>query len=426
MILIGAFCLALPIAHAEGSWVSPLHALFTATSAVCVTGLAVADTGSDFSRFGQVVLMLLIQVGGFGVITVGMLVAMAGGRRLGFRERLDLQTQINSPDVGGVERLIFKMLLLVLGIELAGALLLYVRLYDPNRPGVSFFEALFHSISAFNNAGFALYSDSLSQFVGDPAVNFVIIMLILLGGLGFIVLLDLLRRVWPRQRIPLSLHTQMALWASGILLIAALLVVLLFEWSNPSTLGTLPWYQRLLAALFQAVTPRTAGFNTLDYSAMRGGTQVFTILLMFIGGNPGSTAGGIKTVTLFVIAGSAWSLSRGHREVIFFGRRLSQELIIRAFVITFFSVMVSGAALTLLTLTEPNLDIFALIFETISAISTAGLSVGITGELSAVGKLIIIGLMYLGRLGTLTIALAFIEKRAAPGIRYPSEDVLIG
>lgn len=425
VIIIGAFLLALPPAHASGHRVGLLDALFTATSAVCVTGLAVVDTATVWSRFGQVVILLLIQVGGFGIITIGMLLALASRRRLGVRERINLQTQINSPDVGSVERVILIMFILVLLAELIGASLMLLR-FRQVEPDYSFFYAFFHSVSAFNNAGFALYSDSLSQFVGDPLINLTIIGLILIGGLGVIVIIDLFRHVWPHRRFLYSLHTKMALTSTAILIAIGFSAVLLIEWSNPATLGQLPFGHKMLAALFQGITPRTAGFNTLDYGAMRGGTQVVTLLLMFIGGNPGSTAGGLKTVTFFVLIGSAWSVSRGNVDVVFFGRRLARELIIRATVIAFLYLMVGFCALVLLTITEYHLAPFALLFETVSAMGTVGISLGITPDLSFAGKLIIIALMYLGRLGALTLAIALIERRSDYPIRYPAEDVLIG
>lgn len=426
-ILSGAFILSLPIAHATGYQVHFLDALFTATSAICVTGLVVVDTGTAFTRFGQVVIMLLFQIGGFGIITLGTLIALFSGRRIGFRERMNLQAQVNSMHIGGVVKLIKRIMYLVLGIELVGALLFYPHFAGLEGWGTGFFYALFHSISAFNNAGFGLYPDSLSQFVSSPLVNFTAMGLIILGGLGFVVIMDILGHVWqPRGRKPLTLHTKIVLVSTSVLILGGALVILIFEWSNEGTLGPLAWPDKLLASLFQAVTPRTAGFNTVDYSRMRHGTLVFTMLLMFIGGSPGSTAGGIKTVTFFVLLGSAWSISRGHGELVVFGRRLTLETVVKSGSIALISMVVLGAATTLLTFTESDSSGVAVAFEAVSAFGTVGLSTGITPELSSYSKLILIALMYLGRLGPLTLALALVEQAPQKRINYPAEDIVIG
>ena len=430
-ILLGTVLLALPFSHAAGQRVGILDAFFTATSAVCVTGLIVVDTGSAFNLFGQSVIMLLIQAGGLGLITFSTLVALASGRRIGFRDRVRLQTQINALHVGGVVGLIRNIVLFVFAVEVCGALLLYIRFSELEGERMGAFYALFHSISAFNNAGFSFYADSLSSFVADPLVNFTVIGLIILGGLGFFVIFEgalrpVPRRFYRRPRRPLSLHSKIVLMSTGLLITFGFLLFAIFEWTNPATLGQLSFLHKLQASLFQSVTPRTAGFNTLDYGAMRGSTLLVTMLLMFVGGSPGSTAGGIKTVTFFVIIGSAWSISRGHGEFAIFGRRIGFETVIRASVIALFGIMLSGAALTLLLFTESHIEPFKLAFETISAVGTVGLSTGITADLSGVGKLLIIALMYLGRLGPLTFALALIEKSTDKRITYPAEEIIIG
>jgi trk system potassium uptake protein len=267
-ILLGGVTLALPISHGPGRSVSLLDAIFTATSALCVTGLAVVDTGKDFSRFGQVVIMLLCQVGGLGVITLGTLVAMFSGRRIGYRERLNLQAQFNSLYVGGMIKLIRRILLLIFSFEAVGFLLLYLVFAPRLGLGEGAFYALFHSVSAFNNAGFGLYSDNLMQFVDNPIVNFTIMGLIIFGGLGFIVEIDVLSYLRHRHngRKPLLLHTKMALTATAFLILFGTLIFLIFEWNNAATLGQLSVPTKIMASLFQSVTPRTAGFNTLDYN----------------------------------------------------------------------------------------------------------------------------------------------------------------
>jgi trk system potassium uptake protein TrkH len=425
-IAIGTLLLSLPGAHAPGAAIGVWAALFTAISAVCVTGLIVVDTGSDYSHFGQTVIMLLIQTGGFGILTLGTLVALVTGRRLGFRERRNLQTQLNALQVGGVVRLLRSLLLVVAGIELVGALLLYGRFAPVEGVGRGAFFALFHSISAFNNVGFALYADSLEGYVGDPLINLTVMTLIILGGLGFVVMVDLISRYRHPRRTALNLHTKIVLTISGLLIGAATVLYLVLEWNNPATLGPLTWPGKGLAALFQAVTPRTAGFNTLAVGGMRESSLLWTMLLMFIGGNPGSTAGGIKTVTFFVLVGSAWSLSRGRGELNLFNRRVTLDLVVRAGVIALISMLLAGAALTALAITDAEQGMLALAFETFSALGTVGLSLGITAELSAPGQLIIMGLMFLGRLGPLTLALALLEGEPDKRIKYPAEEVVIG
>jgi trk system potassium uptake protein len=371
--------------------------------------------------------MLLIQIGGFGVITLGTLVAFLSGRRIGFRERMNLQAQLNSLHIGGVVKLIRRILVLIMTIELVGVLLLFPAF--ASRLGVSegLYYALFHSVSAFNNAGFGLYADSLSQFVDEPLVNFTVMLLIILGGLGFVVIMDILAHLrLDNGRKPLILHTKITLTTTGLLIVAGMLVILLFEWSNPQTLGRLDLPAKLLASLFQSVTPRTAGFNTLNYAAFYEGTLIFTMLLMFIGGSPGSTAGGIKTVTFFLLVGSAWSISRGHGELVVFGRRLALETVVRSGSIALISMMVLGAMATLLTFTESGFSALQLGFEAVSAFGTVGLSTGITPALGLWSKLILIGLMYFGRLGPLTLALALVEKAPEKRVNYPAEDIIIG
>jgi trk system potassium uptake protein TrkH len=425
-IVVGTLVLALPLTHAPGARIGWLEALFTATSAVCVTGLVVVSTGGDFNAVGQAVILVLIQMGGLGVLTVGTLLAFVTGRRLRFRERLNLQSQLSAVQVGGVVRLVRRMGALVLAIELVGALLLYPRLAVLDGWGAGAWQALFHAVSAFNNAGFSLYDDSLVRHVADPVVNLTILGLVVLGGLGFVVIVNLAARYRQAQRAPLSLHTKLALSATAVLVGAGTLLVLLLEWTNPRTLGALPLAVRPLAALFQAITPRTAGFHTLDYASMEPATLLVTMLFMFIGGNPGSTAGGIKTVTFLVLVGSAWSLSRGRGELQVFGRRLPLETAVRAGVITLTSFMIIASALTVLSITDPAFGTLRLAFETFSAFSTVGLSMGITPDLSMAGKVIIIVLMFVGRLGPLTLGLALLEAQPERRIEYPAEDVVVG
>jgi trk system potassium uptake protein TrkH len=339
---------------------------------------------------------------------------------------MNLQTQLSALEVGGVVRLVRRVVVVVLGVELLGAALLYPRMMAAEGAGAGAWHAVFHSVSAFNNAGFALYADSLTRYVDDPLVNLVILSLVVVGGLGFVVVVNLIAQRWQARRAPLSLHTKIALSATVVLIGVATLLLLALEWRNPSTLGTLPWPTRLMAVVFQAITPRTAGFNTVDYASMHQATLLFTMLLMFIGGNPGSTAGGIKTVTFLVLVGSAWTMSRGRGELQLFNRRVPAETAVRAGVITLMSFMLVSGGLILLSLTDARHGLLPLAFETFSAFGTVGLSTGITADLSPGGKLIIVGLMFAGRLGPLTLGLALLEARPERRIEYPAEDVVVG
>jgi trk system potassium uptake protein TrkH len=424
-IAVGTVLLALPLAHAPGQEVGWSDALFTATSAVCVTGLIVVDTGSAFSLFGRTVIALLIQAGGLGILTLGGLAALLVGSRVGYRQRLHLQRQVGALHLGGVVRLVRGIVLVVVTAEVVLTLVLWPRLAAEHGVVGGLGVAAFHAISAFNNAGFSTYQASLARYVGDAWIVLPIVIAFVLGGIGHHVLLDgVARRRGGRARM--SLHARMALAMTAALLLAGTVAVAAFEWRNPATLGALAPADRLAAALFQAATPRTAGFSVVDVGAMQPATLAVTMLLMFIGGSPGSTAGGIKTVTFFVLIGSAWSWSRGHGELEIWGRRLAAELVVRAGVIAFLAALVVGAGFTALLAIDPELGFAPLLFESVSAFGTVGLTMGVTPELSEGGRLVVIALMLIGRLGPLTAAVALLERSRAKLVSRPAEDVMIG
>ncbi|MBB6097961.1 trk system potassium uptake protein TrkH [Deinobacterium chartae] len=422
-IVLGTALLMLPISHQPGQRPTLLEALFTATSSLCITGLSVVDVGSTFSRFGQVVMLLLFQAGGLGIITLGTLVALVGGRRLGFHDRLNVATQLNAAEVGGIVGILRRIVLFVFGAELVGVLLLYPRFAVLEGPLEGLFYAVFHSISAFNHAGFSLYPDGMLRFVSDPLVSLSLSALVLVGSLGFLSVMELVRYRQNPRRYRLSLATKAALVTSGVLLALSLLAVLLLEWNNPKTLGALPWYDKLLAGFFQAVTPRSGGFSTVDYGGMTQATLMVTVLLMFVGANPSSTGGGIKTTTFFVLVTSAWSMIRGRPNIVAFRRRIGEGVVLRAGVVAVLSLTLVVTALIALFLSDPQVPGLALIFETVSAFGTVGLSTGITANLSTTGQLVLIALMYLGRIGPLTFALAVSRpSRRSEGVIYPRED----
>lgn len=448
-IVLGALLLWLPSSHAPGASVSFLDALFTATSAVCVTGLAVFDIGSTFNRLGQLIVLLLVQLGGLGVLTFGALVALVVGRRLGIRSRLTLQSEVGGFSFAEIVPLLRAVLFVALGAELIGALLLWAPMAaqpalatDPSGASAAAaataatappaglaqgaYLAAFHSVSAFNNAGISLYPDSLNRFSGDALVNLTVCALAIIGSLGFMVIVNLFRRARQGRRARVTLHTRLVLLTTAMLSILAFAAVLALEWYNPATLGELPAVARPLAALFQGVASRTAGFSTVDVSMLRPVTLFVLLPLMFIGGSPGSTAGGIKTVTFVVMVGSAWSLIRGHGDLTLYGRRIPSRTAVQASAIALLGILLVGGAVTMLLVFEPQLTLQETLFETVSAFATAGLSTGVTPELGGVGRLVLVFLMYLGRLGPLTLGLALMQQQDEQLVHYPREEVLIG
>jgi len=426
-ILAGTALLSLPVAHAPGRDVTFLQALFTATSAICVTGLTVVDTGETYSIFGEVVILVLLQVGGLGIVAFGTLFATLVGRRLGFGERLRVAEQVGAFELGGIGRLIRTVVLYTLLIEAIGALLLYLRFGPLEGWGAGAYYAVFYAISAFNNGGFSIYSDSLMRFARDPLVNLTVAGLVLIGTLGFLVIMNLLAWRPGRRGHTLTLQTKIVLVVSGALLLLGMLAFALIEWSNPNTIGPLGTVDKLVASFFYSTTPRSSGFNTLDYTQMHPATNFLTILLMFIGSSPASTGGGIKVTTFFVLVVASWSFVRGRGEPIAFRRRIGTDVIIRAVVVTFMSLGLVNGALILLVLTQPGVPFLNLFFEAVSAFGTVGLSMNTTGALNEWGQIILIFLMYLGRVGLFTFVLALAAPTRHNLVSYPAEkNIIVG
>jgi trk system potassium uptake protein len=424
-ILLGTVLLALPISSSSGLSIGWLAALFTSTSAVCVTGLVVLDTGTDFSHFGQMIILLLIQIGGLGFMTFSVLIAVIMGKKIGLKERLLIQQSSNSVTTQGVVRLSLSIFLITFIVETAGAILLALRWANELGTARSIYYGIFHSVSAFNNAGFGLWPDSLSRYVGDPLVNIVISLLFIVGGIGFTVILDLYRK---RRWRDLSLHTKIVLITSGLLCMAGFLVIFAIELFNTETFSSLSWSERFWAAYFQGVVTRTAGFNSIDIGAMLPASQFFMIFLMFVGASSGSTGGGIKTTTFAVLMLSIVSTIKGKTDVQLLKKRISQDIIFRALAVLTISLGVVLTATFLLSITEyahPK-DFLALLFEVTSAFGTVGMSIDLPQELSPLGKCIIIITMYIGRLGPLTLALALAQKNVKQKYRYPEDKLLIG
>ncbi|WP_054939820.1 TrkH family potassium uptake protein [Paenibacillus ihuae] len=424
-IFLGTVLLCLPISSSSGISVGWLNALFTSTSAVCVTGLVVLDTGTDFSHFGQIVILLLIQIGGLGFMTFGVLIAVVMGKKIGLKERLLIQQSANSVTTQGVVRLSLSIFLISFIVETLGAIILSLRWANELGVERAIYYGIFHSVSAFNNAGFSLWSDSLSRYVGDPLINIVISCLFIIGGIGFTVILDLYRK---RRWSDLSFHTKIVLITSGFLCMAGFLVIFVIELFNTKTFGTLSWGDRIWAGYFQGVVTRTAGFNSIDIGAMMPASQFFMIFLMFIGASSGSTGGGIKTTTFAVLMLSIIATVKGKADVQLLKKRIPQDIIFRSLAVMTISLCVVLAAAFLLTITEysHHQDFLTLLFEATSAFGTVGMSMGITPELSSMGKCIIIVTMYIGRLGPLTLAFALAQRNVKQKYRYPEDKLLIG
>ncbi len=424
VILVGSILLMLPVSGSSGKPTNFVDALFTSTSAVCVTGLVVVDTGTYYSVFGQIVIMLLIQVGGLGFMTTATLFALLMGKRINLRERLIMQEALNQLTMEGVVRLAKLILGITFLIEGAAALILGLRWSADLGLAKGFYFGLFHSIAAFNNAGFDLFGSfrSLTGYTTDITVNIVITSLIIVGGIGFSVIVDTYtRKKWRK----LLLHTKIVLSTTAILLLLGMIGVFFLEYSNTKTLAHLSLPAKLLASWFQSVTPRTAGFNTLDIAGMRSATQFLILILMFIGASPGSTGGGIKTTTFGTLVSAVLTMVRGKQDVELFERRLPKEIVYRSLTITTAALALVIIVTMFLTITE-SADFLAVLFETTSAFATVGLTTGITAKLSTLGKLAITLTMFAGRVGPLTVAFAVAQKQQKVIYRLAEEKIMVG
>lgn len=425
IILLGALLLTMPISTVDGKGLSFLNSIFTATSATCVTGLVVVDTGTTFTVFGQVVILSMIQVGGLGFMTFATLFAFLLGKRISLKERILLQESLNNLSMEGVVRLAKRILIFTAVIEFAGAVLLTIRFAFDMPIGKAIYFGVFHSISMFNNAGFDIMGDfkSLTGYVQDPVVTLTVSALITLGGIGFIVLNELFEF---RQVRKLSLHTKVVLLTSAVLLVIGTVGIFALEFTNPKTLKPLSFIGKILASIFQAVTPRTAGANTLNIGDLTQSSLFLVIFLMFVGASPGSTGGGIKTTTFITLIGAVWSQIRGKEDVIFYRQRIVYETIYKALTVTVSGLFIVMMTTMILTITEHGKSFLMILFEATSAFGTVGLSMGLTPDLSHIGKLIITFAMFAGRVGPLTIAFAVTIRRNPDAFRYPKGKIMIG
>lgn len=423
LILLGTLLFMLPIAtYEKGHGLSFIDALFEATSAVCVTGLAVVDTGTTFTLFGEIVLLSLIQIGGWGFMTTGIFMFIILGKKIGLKERLLLQDSLNVFTLSGVVSLVKRIIFITFIVELVGAIILAIRWSFEMPLGKAIYYGIFHSISAFNNAGFGLEPDNLSKWVGDPTVNIMVTFLFITGGIGFTVILELIHK---RSLRKLSLHSKVVLLMTLILNIIGPLIILVSEYKNPGTIGNFSLGDKLWASYFQGVVTRTAGFNTIDIGALNLSSLVFMMALMFIGASPGSTGGGIKVTTFSIIILAFWAVVTNRNDVNIFKRRISWDLVNKSLSIMVTAMLFIFLIFFLLTFTE-KADMSRLLFETISAFGTVGLSANFTPELSPLGRVLITIMMFIGRLGPLTMAFALLNNRKEAKIRYAEEKILIG
>ena len=427
IILVGSLLLTLPAASAANERVGWFDALFTSTSAVCVTGLVAVDTGTAYSRVGHVVLLCLIQIGGLGFMTFATLILRVLGKQLTLKERIIVRESINEDRMGGLGEMIRWIALSTLIIELTGAALLAIRFVPMYGLGDGIFYSIFHSVSAFCNAGFDLFGSysSLTAYRGDVLVNVTVMALVVLGGLGFALLNDLrTQHGFARLR----LHTKIVLTFYGALFLFGFLFVLLAEWNNPATLGNLPVGEKLLAAMFQSVTLRTAGFNTIDQAGMLPATKLAGCMLMLIGAAPASTGGGIKVTTFAVLVLLVRMVARGESNINVFGRRLERTLVQRAVAIVVIACCIVWVDVIAISLLQPEMDILDIAYECSSAMGTVGISAAGTPNMRLVSKLFILVTMYLGRIGPLTMALLLAHRQASEKerFRYPEDRIMIG
>ena len=421
-ILLGALLLNLPSASASGESIGFIDALFTSASAVCVTGLVVVNTAEHWTVFGQAVILMLIQIGGLGIMTMATIFALVSGKKISLRERLVIKEQLNQESLSGLVKLVKYVIAMTLFIEFMGAAVLSYVFVPEFGLKQGLWNSIFHSVSAFCNAGFDITGNSFMDYNGSTIAIVAICFLVVAGGLGFSVIIDLLRhRSWER----FSLHTRLVIIISFLLVVVGTLLILILEWNNPGTLKDMTLGDKVRAALFAAVVPRTAGFNSIDVGAMMQATAFFTIILMFIGGSPGSTAGGIKTATFGVVIMATIAIIKGERDIEIYKKRIPQETVFKSLAIVTVGMGLIIGVSFILTLTE-SWGFLDTMFEATSAFATVGLSRGLTPNLSNTGKLIIIGTMYAGRVGPLTMAFAFGYNRKHKRYRYSEGHISVG
>ncbi len=430
VIFVGAILLSLPIASNSGQWTSFFDSLFTSTSAVCVTGLIVKDTALHFSLFGQIIILCLIQIGGIGFITVTSLMFLIIGKRIKYTSRLTLQESLNKDNNQGIIKHLKHVLLLVFTVELLGFLFLAPSFIEVYGVADGLYKSLFISVSAFCNAGFDILGatggefGSLAPFADNSLILIPIMFLIVVGGLGYIVIFDVLGNL---KRKSMSLHSKIVLWMTGILIFGGAILYMALEWNNPETLGKFGVWDKVVNAFFQSVTTRTAGFSTIDQSLLRSSSLLLTCILMFIGGSPASTAGGVKTTTIFVLLLVIFKKTNSKGDLVYKKKRIINSVIRKSLrVILLAFILIATSVFTICLIEGENFSIIEVIYEVVSAISTVGTSMGITPHLQLASKAIITILMFVGRVGTITLTVVFLNKERVNDIEYPDSKLMVG
>ncbi len=431
VITVGTFLLLMPFSTSSGTWDDPIVALFTATSAVCVTGLSVVDPGTYFSFWGQFFIAALVQIGGLGYMTTTTFLVLLVGRRFDLRHKVAIQQDLDRPGLQGSALVIRSIIATTILFEITGVFLLLPVFIPDFGFSRGLWFAIFHSINSWNNAGFGLLKDNFISYQSSILLNLVVTGLIIFGGIGYRVIFEMFLLLRDRiinkpKQIVISLNFKVAISTTLALLIIGTVAFFLTEGQNPSTLGSMTFGNKLMAAWFQSVSPRTAGFNTIDISKMTETGLFITIALMFIGASPGGTGGGMKTTTLRVITSCTKSILQGKEEVELYQRQVPISLILKAVGVVAGSVTTVTIATILISLTDSKFEFIQILFEVVSAFATVGLSTGITASFSVTAKLILIATMYIGRVGVLLLMAALLGDPRPSAIHYPEENLLVG
>lgn len=424
IIAIGTLLLMLPIATTDGQGSGFVNALFTTTSAVAVTGLSIVDIGKEFTVFGQVVVMILIQLGGLGIMTFSSVLMMIIKKKISYNEKVVLKEGLNHETLGGIIRFIRNVIKIVIIIEGIGAILLTIVFMKDYSFGKAFYYGVFHSISAFCNAGFALFPKNLIKYQNNYLLNFTISFLIIFGGIGFAVIQAVVyyfRDIKNRINLTSKIAINITMW----LILFGTLIIFISEGKNSATIGNMDFFHKLSASFFQSVTTRTAGFNTIDMAQLRPATIFLFYILMIIGASPGSTGGGIKTTTFGIIIVAVISNIKNRENIEIYNRTVNDEIVKRALTVLGLSLMYISV-ITISILLVENIEMTKILFEVISAFATVGLSLGITSSLTVFSKILIISTMFIGRVGPLTVAIALSEKKNKMKYKFPEENISVG
>ncbi|MGB5962418.1 MAG: TrkH family potassium uptake protein [Coleofasciculaceae cyanobacterium] len=431
VIILGTLLLSMPFSSSHGRWEEPIVALFTATSAVCVTGLSVVDPGTYFSFWGQLIIVALVQIGGLGYMTTTTFLILLVGRRFDLRQKMAIQQALDRTGMQDSAQMIRSIIATTMIFEITGIFLLLPVFAADYGLDQGLWLAIFHSVNGWNNGGFSLFQDSLVGYQSSPLVNLTIMGLIIFGGIGYQVIFEFylwLRARWLKQpeHIIFSLNFKVTISTTAILLVVGTIAILLTEINNPQTLGSMDFGTKIMVALFHSVTPRTAGFDTINIGKMTETGLFITIALMFIGASPGGTGGGIKTTTFRILAKSTKAILQGKEEVELYQRQVPMPLILKAIGVLVGSATTVVISTILISITDSEFKFIQILFEVVSAFATVGLSTGITASLSATAKVIIIATMYIGRVGILLLMSALIGDPRPSSIHYPEENLLVG